>query len=156
MERESKLAAGVRSCRCGAPDWTVSNFREYLLTGIANAVPKTTRQRAGRQAETVVGVGPTGPANTTIHLPAGPAAHHAVPGLPPREDAWRSQPVAAGGARQSPAGSRAIQSDSDHYTHSGNPPGGRPEGELHFCAGRPSAAHLRRQGCWAAPVVRHR
>src|SRR2546426_12263993 len=65
--------------------------REYLLTGIANAVPKTTRQRAGRQAETVVGVGPTGPANTTTRLPAGPAAHHAVPGLPPGEDAWRSE-----------------------------------------------------------------
>src|ERR1035441_2226535 len=80
----------VRSCRCGAPDWTVSNSREYLLTGIANAVPKTTRQRAGRQAETVVGVGPPGPANTTTRLPAGPAAHHAVPGLPPGEDAWRS------------------------------------------------------------------
>src|SRR6185437_9317640 len=41
----------------GLPDWTVSNSGEYLLTGIANAVPQTTRQRAGRQAETVVGAG---------------------------------------------------------------------------------------------------
>src|ERR1017187_9841734 len=63
----------------GLPDWTVSNSREYLLTGIANAVPKTTRQRAGRQAETVVGVGPPGPANTTTRLPAGPAAHKPFP-----------------------------------------------------------------------------
>src|SRR5450759_2901931 len=78
----------VRSCRCGPPDWTVSNSREYLLTGIANAVPKTTRQRAGRQAETVVGVGPPGPADTTTCLPVGPASHHAVPGLPLGEDAW--------------------------------------------------------------------
>src|ERR1017187_1242634 len=75
----------------GLPDWTVSNSREYLLTGIANAVPKTTRQRAGRQAETVMGVGPTAPGNTTLRLPPGPAAHHALPGNPPGEDAWRSE-----------------------------------------------------------------
>jgi hypothetical protein len=63
----------------GRPDWTVSNSREYLLAGIANAVPQTTRQRAGRQAESVVGVGPPGPANTTTRLPAGPAAHNPFP-----------------------------------------------------------------------------
>ena len=63
------------------------------MTGIANADPKTTRQRAGRQAETVVGVGPTGPANTTTRLPAGPAAHHAVPGLPPEEAIAQPHPL---------------------------------------------------------------
>ena len=75
----------------GPPDWTLSNSREYLLTGIANAVPKTTRQRAGRQAETVVGVGPPGPAITTTRLPTGPAAHYTVFGLPPGEDEWSSE-----------------------------------------------------------------
>src|SRR6476646_4203695 len=49
----------VLSCRCSPPQ--IGSFqlpsREYPLTGIATSAPETTGQRAGRQVETVVGVG---------------------------------------------------------------------------------------------------